>query len=143
MKTVTRNNGFFPSIFDEFFPENKLDVSNYETFSIPSVNIKENFTTFDIDLAVPGLKKENFDIELLKNVLTVSSKAIESTNEVEKEDVKFSLKEFNYGSFKRTFALPETVNIEDIKAAYKDGILNISIPKKEEAKNIKRMVEIS
>lgn len=144
MKVVRRNSIWNPSIFDELFPENRLESVNYERFSIPKVNIKENFSTFVIELAVPGLSKDSFDIEIEKEVLKVSSN-VSPKEESTDADAKtqFTRKEFNYSSFTRSFTLPEAVNMEDVKASYIDGILSISLPKKEVAKDIKRMVEIS
>lgn len=144
MITVKRNNFWVPSIFDDFFPENKLDSLNYESFSIPKVNIKENFTTFEVEMAVPGLKKENFAIEIKKEVLKVSSNFTPKRETTDTEtDTQFTRKEFNYGSFTRSFTLPKTVQVEDINANYEDGILTISLPKKEVKEDIKHMVEIS
>jgi len=144
MKVVRRNSIWNPSFFDELFPENRLESLSYERFSIPKVNIKENFSTFVIDLAVPGLSKDSFDIEIEKEVLKVSSNVSpkeESTDANTK--TQFTRKEFNYSSFTRSFNLPEAVIVEDVEASYFDGILSISLPKKEVKKDIKRMVEIS
>lgn len=144
MKLVTNNKMFWPSIFDEIFPENKLDISNYENFSIPKVNISENLSTFVIELAVPGLKKENIAIEIEDEVLKVSSKITSEKESTDtKENTQFTRKEFNFESFSRSFTLPETVVTEEINATYESGVLKITIPKKEEVENIKRMVEIS
>ncbi|NND64028.1 MAG: Hsp20/alpha crystallin family protein [Flavobacteriaceae bacterium] len=144
MKVVKRNNLWFPSIFDDFFPENRLDVSNYENFSIPKVNISENLATFVIELAVPGLNKESFTIEIEKKVLKVSSTIAPKRESADtSKDTQFTRKEFDYSSFSRSFTLPETIDNEGIEAKYEDGILRIVLPKKEKAKNIKRMVEIS
>lgn len=144
MKLVKRNTDWLPSIFDEFFPENTLDTINYERFSTPAVNIYENLANFAIELAVPGLKKENIAIEIEKDVLKVSSQvSSEETKTNEEDGINFTRKEFNYSSFERSFTMPETVDINAIKANYEDGVLKIELPKKEEAKEIKRMVEIS
>jgi HSP20 family protein len=144
MKIVKKNSPWFPSIFDEFLPENRLDSINYERFSIPSVNIKEDLSNFVIELAVPGLKKEDIAIEVEKNLLKVSSKRTSEEEKTEDgEGVKFTRKEFNFSSFERSFTLPELINTDEIQANYENGILSIVLPKVEEAKNIKRMVEIS
>ena len=144
MKVVKRNDFWFPSIFDEFFTENRLDVPNYENFSKPAVNISENIATFVVDLAVPGLKKEHFAIEIEKDVLKVSSNFAPKRDSADtKNNNQFTRKEFSYGKFTRTFTLPETVNVEDIKAEYTDGILSITLPKKEVKEEVKKMVEIS
>jgi HSP20 family protein len=144
MRTVNKNKFWIPSIFDEFFPVNNLDSLNYERFSIPKVNIKENFTTFMVEIAAPGLKKEDFAIEIEKLVLKVSSNFTPKRETTGTDnDTEFTRKEFNYASFTRSFTLPNRVRVEDIEATYTDGILTISLPKKEVKEEIKRMVEIS
>ena len=144
MKTVKRNNLWGPLFFDEFFPENKLESLNYESFSIPKVNIRENNSNFVVELAVPGLTKESFAIEIEKDVLKVSANVAPKSESTDTEvKTQFTRKEFNYRSFNRSFTLPEMVDVEDIKADYTDGVLSISLPKKEVKEDIKRMVEIS
>ncbi|MDT0554578.1 Hsp20/alpha crystallin family protein [Patiriisocius hiemis] len=140
MKVInSTKNGWFPSIFDDIFMENRLDIPNYEKFSSPAVNISENFTNFIIEVAAPGLEKSDFTIEVEEDVLTIAV-----TKETEKEnDTKFTRKEFDFTNFKRTFSLPESSNKEEIKATYVNGLLTVTIEKVEEPKNIKRMVEIS
>ena len=142
MKLVKRNTGWIPSVFDEFFTENRLDVPNYENFSIPAVNIQENLANFVIELAAPGLTKEKFAIEVEENILKVSSEVTSETNSEDK-DKKFTRREFSFRNFTRSFTLPETVDVENITASYKGGILYITIPKEEKQKALKKMVEIS
>ncbi|AVI49813.1 hypothetical protein C5O00_00985 [Pukyongia salina] len=142
MKLVKRNTGWIPSVFDEFFTENRLDVPNYENFSIPAVNIQENLANFVIELAAPGLTKEKFAIEVEENILKVSSEVTSETNSEDK-DKKFTRREFSFRNFTRSFTLPETVDVENITASYTDGILYITVPKKEKQKALKKMVEIS
>lgn len=93
---------------------------------VPAVNVKETDKLFEMEFAAPGLKKEDFVIEVKDNMLTVSCEKKE-----EKEEVKdnFTRKEFNYTTFNRSFWLPDNVNAEDIKAGYKDGVLKLTIPK--------------
>ena len=141
MKIVNRNTGWLPSILDDLLVENRLDVSNYENFSTPKVNISENFTNFVVALAVPGHRKEDFQIEVEEKTLKVS--VINATEEQTEENTKYTLKEFNSTNFSRSFKLPKTVNTEDINASYTNGILEITLPKFEEEKQLKRMVEIS
>ena len=83
-------------------------------------------------MAVPGLNKSDFHLDLDNEILSIS---LETKEESEEKDEKYTRREFGYSSFKRTFTLPETVNDEDINATYKDGILSILLPKREEAKN--------
>jgi HSP20 family protein len=122
-----------PSLVEEYFNGDFLprffDVDN--TNSVPAVNIVESKDEYRIDVAAPGLDKEDFRINIEKNVLTVSS---EREEKHEENDEKTMRKEFSYSSFKRCFSLPETVNSEKIKATHKDGILQIVVPKREEAK---------
>jgi HSP20 family protein len=114
------NGDLFPKFFDL---ENR--------YSIPAVNIIEGKDEFRIEVAAPGLNKEDFRIQLDNNVMTVSSEKEEKS---EQNEEKVMRREFNYCSFRRSFSLPETVNTEKIKANHKDGILQIVIPKREEAK---------
>lgn len=95
------------------------------------VNIKETPDAFSVDMAVPGLNKSNFHIDLDNQVLSISA---EITEENEAKDEKYTRREFGYSSFKRSFTLPETVDDSQIKANYQEGILSVYLPKKEEAK---------
>lgn len=144
MKVVTKHNGIFPWLLSDFFTENSLDVSNYENFSNPPVNISENLTNFVIDMAIPGFNKENFVIEIEKEVLKVSSNFAPAQDATDTDNkLQFTRKEFDYNSFSRSFTLPETVSTDSVNASYINGILSITIPKKEEVKDVKKMVEIS
>jgi len=144
MNVANKTNGWLPTIFDHLFLENRLDVPNYENFSIPKVNISENFTNFVVNLVIPGLKKSDFSIEVEENTLKVSAKITTEKEQTEtKHTIKYTRREFNYNNFSRSFVLPETVDVEDIKATYENGILSISLPKLEEKKELKKMVEIS
>ncbi len=143
MKTVNKNSIWLPGLLDNLLFDNKLDVlnNNYETFSIPAVNIIENFPNFVVELAVPGLQKEDFSIEVEEDTLKISSKKAKEQTE-ENSDSRFRKREFNYQSFERSFKLPENIKTEDIQANYENGILKITLPK-EEKKALKKMVEIS
>lgn len=148
MKTVNRNNLWFPSILENLFLENRLDIpgnENWEKFSIPAVNIIENLPNFVIEVAAPGMEKDDFKIEVEKDTLTISSKAVSDTKEetTDENETKFRKREFNYKEFTRSFKLPESINTEDIEATYTNGVLRVTLPKVEEVKELKRMVEIS
>lgn len=143
MKVINRNSGLLPAIFENLFTENRLDVPNYENFRIPPVNISENLSTFDLELAVPGFIKENFSIEVENDLLKVSGESSHRASTDKTEETTFTRREFDYRSFTRTFNLPETVDVEQIDASYEAGVLKIKLPKKEEHKKLKRMVEIS
>jgi HSP20 family protein len=108
---------------------------------LPAVNIKENDNGFDVEMAVPGMKKDDFRVNLENNVLCISS---EKKLENETNQGNYSRKEFSYQSFSRSFTLPDSADEGNIKAKYENGILMISIPKKEEAKpKPPRVIDIS
>lgn len=110
---------------------------------VPAVNIKEEDKAFMLELAVPGRDKEDFKIEVNKNVLTVSSEVKEEKEEQDDEG-KYTRREFRFSSFSRSFTLPETVDGDNIEARYDHGLLYLSIPKREEAiAPGPRMIEIS
>lgn len=120
--------GNFPKIFNSYLS----DVgTNFE--SVPSVNIKEKDDKYMLEVAAPGMNKDEFDVAVDNNVLTITGNKEEEKKE-EGENEKWTRREFSYTSFKRSFQLPETIHAEKIDAEYKDGVLCISIPKKEEAK---------
>jgi HSP20 family protein len=140
MNLIKRNTVPFPSIIDELLKPDWLGgIQNFNT-NVPAVNIKETDTSFGIELAAPGKKKEDFNIEIDHNVLTISS---EEKTEKEKTEGKYTRKEFSYSSFRRAFTLPETVNTESINATYENGVLYVALPKREEAlPKPKRLIEI-
>lgn len=119
----------FERVFDEIF---KSDIGA-PAFpgQRPLVNVAEHPTEFKLEVAAPGLTKEDFKISVEKDQLTLSTNK-ESKSEDTKEN--YSRREFNFTSFKRSFYLPETVNTEAIAANYESGILTLTLPKKEEAK---------
>jgi len=131
----TQFSGSMPSFFDRLFNDDMIDWSNKHFSStnttIPSVNIKDNADEYEVEVAAPGLKKEDFKLELVNDILTVSS---EKKNEKETKEKNFSKQEFSYQSFSRSFTLPTTVIHDKIAAKYENGILHIIIPKAEEAK---------
>ncbi|WP_299671048.1 Hsp20/alpha crystallin family protein [uncultured Polaribacter sp.] len=134
--TLVRYQDRLPNFLDRFFSNdfegwNRNNYSNTNT-TLPSVNIKENTDAFFVEVAAPGFEKSDFKIELNNDLLTISSeKQIE--NEV-KDDERISKQEFSYQSFTRSFTLPELVEDDKISATYENGILSLTIPKKEEAK---------
>jgi HSP20 family protein len=108
--------------------------------TLPAVNVREGETDFTLELAIPGREKSDFNIEVDDHVLTIS---MELKDETETNEEGFTRREFKYGSFKRAFTLPETVNEDAIEANYQAGILRFTLPKKEEAlPKPKRLIEI-
>jgi len=142
MNLVKRNtaNRAFPSVMDELFKD-LMGGTQYEHKAVPPVNIRETDESFTVELMAAGLKKEDFNIEVDNDLLTISSEVRKENSE---ETAKFTRREFSFTSFKRSFTLPETVKHDEINAAYEDGILRITLPKKEEAlPKAKRLIEIS
>ena len=134
--TIVRYQNKWPSLFDRYF-NNDFESWNRDNFSktnttLPSLNIKENKDSFFVEVAAPGFEKSDFKIELNNDLLTVSSEK-KLNNEV-KDGERITKQEFSYQSFSRSFTLPELVDEEKISAKYENGILAISIPKKEAAK---------
>jgi len=122
-----------PSVFDDFFkPWNEwFDNGNFlrRKMNVPAVNITEQKDGYQVSLAVPGMKKDDFKIAVDGNMLTISSEKEESS-----EDEKFTRKEYSYSSFSRSFTLPEEISKDKIDAKYEDGVLKISLPRREEVK---------
>lgn len=149
MLVLRRNNNLMPgvpSFFNNWFNN---DVMNWNDDVIrtsqPEVNIKENEKDYQIELAAPGMKKNDFHIEVHNNVLTISAKT-ENKKEEKDEDGKYYCKEFNYQSFSRSFNLGENLVKDDkINAKYEDGILKVTLPKHEEVKKIEtsKVIKIS
>lgn len=128
MNLIRKQASIFPSIIEDYFNQdwNLRSVSA----SIPSVNIKELETQFEIDLAVPGKKKNDFEIEVEDGLLSISSTTEEATIN---EQAKFTRREFSYASFKRTFTIPDSVDPTNIEAQYSEGVLQLRLPKRKEA----------
>ena len=130
-QALAKLNETMPSLFDDFFkPWNEWFDGDLplRTMKIPAVNITEQKNEYLVSLAAPGLRKEDFKIDVDGNMLTISSKKEESKEE---KDKKFTRKEYSYSSFSRSFTLPEEINQEKIEAKYEDGVLKISLPRKD------------
>lgn len=137
--SIVKRNEFFPglSLFDDFFSRDLwnwgMNNNSSTNTSIPLVNIKETADNFEVEMAAPGMNKEDFKIELNGNVLTITSER-KDENEV-KEGDRYTRREFSYQSFQRSFQLPkEVVDAEKIEAKYENGVLRLLVPKKEEAR---------
>ena len=125
-----------PSVFDDFFkPWNEWfdRPALFERLTTPAVNVKENKDDYTVSLAAPGLKKEDFTLDIEGNMLTISCEKQETEEE---KDEKYTRKEYNFYSFSRSFTLPEDVKQEAIDARYEDGVLKIKLPRLEEAKKL-------
>lgn len=117
--------------FDDFFRPVRQDQPEDNFMTMPAVNIKETDGTFHLEVASPGLKKDDFKIDVEKGILTISAEKDHSEHTKEEN---YTRREFRYASFKRSFQLPEGIMEADIKATYQDGVLIIDLPKMEISK---------
>ena len=139
--TLLRRNGSLlnqlPTLFDDFINRDNFNwrISNFSNTNttIPAVNIKETADSYKVEVAAPGMTKNDFKVALEGDLLTISSE--KSEQQEESENQKFTRKEFSYQAFDRSFTLhKEVVDIDKIEAKYEDGVLSLLIPKKEEVK---------
>ncbi|MBL7932445.1 MAG: Hsp20/alpha crystallin family protein [Bacteroidia bacterium] len=148
MTLIERKGNLFPTIpalFDDFFSRELFNWgnNNHSTTrtTLPSVNIRENEEDYEVELAAPGMDKKDFKITLDGNLLTISS---EKQQTDEKKSAHFVRREFSYQAFQRSFELPKDVVEENkIRARYDNGLLRLTVPKKEEVKRkTPKMIEI-
>ena len=139
-KDLIRKRENLPSVFNDFFRpwESLFDLnnggslfSNLTPISVPAVNISETRDQYEVSLAAPGMKKDDFNIDVEGSTLTISA---ETRQEKEEKEERFTRKEYNYSSFSRSFTLPDWVNKEKINANYENGLLKVVLPKTEAAK---------
>jgi HSP20 family protein len=126
------------NVFDALFNSFPSDFATASS-SVAPVNISEDEQGFTLELNVPGRNKEDFKLNVENGLLTIS---YEKKEEAENTPQKFVRKEFTYPSFKRSFTLDEKINAEAIGAKYENGILKITLPKKEEVKNAPKQISI-
>ncbi len=126
-------NDVFDSIFNDTFFGDRLMTR------VPAANISESNDHFHVELAVPGLKKEDFKLNLDRNALSIS---VEQNAENAQQERNYTKREYSYSSFVRSFTLPESADLNGIEAKYNDGVLCVDIPKREEAKMAARQIEI-
>lgn len=131
---------FANNFFDELFQRGLSDVVGADhVLHQPAVNVVESAESFKLEVAAPGFDKSHFQISVENDYLSISAQR-EATEVAEGE--KVTRREFRYESFKRSFKLPKTVNLEAIAAVYENGILNVHIPKKEEAKPVMKTIAV-
>lgn len=142
--SLARRDNWLPNLFEDLFNNDWVENGKRLNIgkNIPAVNVKETTDDFIVEVAAPGMKKEDFKVELDHNLLTISSE-VKEEHESESTTEKFTRREFSYHSFKRSFTLPDSVEASKIAGNYENGVLEIKLPKREEAKiEPKRMIEI-
>lgn len=137
MSALTKVKTTFPTFFDDLLSKRWnewLDDKGLlqRTLTIPAVNIEESNNHYKASMAVPGMEKDDFRIDIDGDVLTISAEKEQKKEENEK---KYTRKEYNYSSFSRSFTLPEEVQKDSIDAKYSNGVLELILPKREETKN--------
>lgn len=124
--------------FDSFF--NNKDWSSSLSNAMPPVNVLESESSFDLELIAPGKTKEDFEISISDQTITIRSEEI---SDEENDDTNYTRKEYSYRSFTRSFSLPQHCKSEDIKASYENGVLKITIPKTETAPVVSRSIAVN
>lgn len=128
---------WFSDVFESFF--NDSFMNDRMITRVPAVNIAETANSYQIELAAPGLKKDDFKINLDKNILSIS---VEKRSEENQDNKRYNRREYSYSSFVRSFTLPEYADPNNIEAEYTDGLLTLHVGKKEEAKQLTREISI-
>lgn len=128
--SLVKSNVVFPALLNEILKPDWFGGLETVAHNLPPVNIKESDADFELELSVPGRVKEDFKIEIDKAVLTVSAKTEDEKTE---KSPKYTRREFTARTFKRSFNLPDSIDVDAIKAAYENGILSFRLPKKAEA----------
>jgi len=126
-------NDVFDSILTDTFFNDRMIAR------VPAVNVSETENNYHVELAAPGLKKEDFKLNLERNNLTI---AVEKSSDQQDNQKNYSRREYSYGSFVRSFTLPDSADHSNIEAMYLDGILKIDIAKRDDAKAVRRQIEI-
>jgi HSP20 family protein len=130
-RELSRRGQSFPALFDDFFRPWNEWFGMGKSLTTPAVNIIDNKNHYEVSVGAPGMKKNDFNIDVEDNMLTISC---EKEEKKEEKDERYTRKEYNYSSFRRSFTLPEEVIKDKIEAVYEDGVLRITLPKTEEAK---------
>lgn len=126
--SLWRRSAFTPSLLDELFPWFNDENLPARTMTVPAVNITEENGQYKLSMAAPGLQKEDFSIDVDDAVLTISASKEEEKKDEKKEN-GYSRKEYSYHSFSRSFTLPDSIQKDKIEASYKDGVLELKMPK--------------
>ena len=138
MNLIRKQNTWFPSLMDEFINTNWNVNSMRHSNLNPAVNIKESDKSYCLDIAAPGLNKDNIEVSYENKILSIE--VVNSNKDLNTEYNRF---EFDYNSFKRSFKLPDSIDLSKIDASYLNGVLSISLPKKKEAQTQpKKLIKI-
>ena len=121
-------NSFSPALINDWLTNDWFQAHPFQDKQLPAVNIQETEQAFLVELLAPRLKKEDLQVEIEKDVLSIASEAEEKMEETG----RYTRKEYNFSSFRRTFSIPESVDSKKIDALYSEGVLTVTLPKRKE-----------
>lgn len=138
---VRRSQNWLPSIFNDFFGDNWMEKTNLTS---PSINVIESDKEFKVEVAAPGMTKDDFNVRLDEDNNLVISMEKKNENKEEKKEGRYLRREFSYSKFQQTMILPDNVERDNISAQVEHGVLSISLPKlsEEEIKKAERVIEV-
>lgn len=136
---LRKTDDFFPAFFSDLWQDFPVNFFRSD-MQMPAINVVEHNKDFSVEIAAPGLEKGDFKVKVDKNILLISAEK-EMKREDEDKEKKYLRREFGYTSFSRSFVLPEGIDAENISAKQKDGVIEITLPKKE-GMNENRIKEI-
>lgn len=141
MMPMRRNQNWLPSIFNDFFDNEWMEKANA---TAPAINVSESENEYKVEVAAPGMTKEDFNIRIDEENNLVISMEKKNESKEEKKDRKYLRREFSYSKFEQTMILPDDVDKEKIGAAVENGVLDITLPKlaKEDLPKLSRNIEI-
>ncbi|REJ81747.1 MAG: Hsp20/alpha crystallin family protein [Bacteroidetes bacterium] len=141
VKSNTERFPAFRSLLSDFFNAENLSINDlFEKSRIPAVNVSETEKSYELELAAPGMKKGDFKIRVDDGIISISS---EQKDEKEEKNKHYTRREFSYRSFERSFTLPDNAKEDSVKAVYEEGVLRISIDKKEIVSNKTKEIKVS
>ena len=141
MMPVRRSQNWLPSIFNDFFDNEWMVKANA---TAPAINVIETEKAYKVELAAPGMTKEDFNVRIDEENNLVISMEKKTENKEEKKNGRYLRREFSYSKFQQTMILPENVDKDHISAQVENGVLNIELPKlsEEEVKKPDRTIEV-
>ena len=141
MMPVRRSQNWLPSIFNDFFDNDWVERTNV---TAPAINVIETANNFKVEVAAPGMTKDDFNVRLDEDENLVISMEKKTENKEEKKDGRYLRREFSYAKFQQTMILPDNVDKEKITAKVENGVLNIDLPKlsEQETKKAQKLIEI-
>lgn len=141
MMPMRKNQNWLPSVFNDFFDNEWMEKANS---TAPAINVIESDKDYKIELAAPGMTKDDFNVRIDEDSCLVISMEKKNENKDEKKDGRYLRREFSYSKFQQTLVLPDDVEKENISAKVEHGVLTVDIPKKApvEAAKLQRCIEV-